>query len=304
MQPPTAKWYQRAGVWIGIGINPAMLTVGGGLASKVALSHLLWLVPLGVLALVSIAVTQGIISRRRREPLSQRAVTTFGQGFGAKLLNTFMAFGMTGWVGFYIGVAGVSLANLLGVSGWLGAFIMAVSILGLSSLGLNRWNMLVWVTTLAALIVAVVAMFAVDDIAPATPVTEPLSGTIIFGVIGSLVAYGILFTLRCGDFTWDLETDSDVVKDGVSLLIPGVITAGIGVVLYARTGDWNVPDILAQSDLAILGQSFLVIAVIGPMLGSLHSGKLAFQIISGLSERMSLIVICSLAFVLGATRFD
>ena len=97
----TVSWRDRAGFWIGIGINPAILTVGGGLASRTSLSALAILIPIGALALTALAVTQGLISRRHRAPLAQRAADTFGTGMGATILNLLMALGMTGWMLLY-----------------------------------------------------------------------------------------------------------------------------------------------------------------------------------------------------------
>ena len=72
---------------------------------------------------------------------------------------------------------------------------------------------------------------------------EAVQMTDIAWVVGSIVAYGILFTLRNGDFTWDLHSDSDVMKDGLALLIPLTLSLVIGALLFAQTGDWNIPDI-------------------------------------------------------------
>ena len=75
-------WYRRAGVWLGIGINPGSITIGGTLAADIPLRYLLFLIPIGALALLALTVTQGMISRHRREPLAKRAETTFGLGLG------------------------------------------------------------------------------------------------------------------------------------------------------------------------------------------------------------------------------
>ena len=297
-------WYRRAGGWIGIGINPGSLTLGGGLASRLEFSALLFMVPLGALVLTGLAVTQGIMSRRRQERLAGRATGTFGSGFGAGLLNLLMALSLIGWGSFYVGVAGFSLANLLNLPIWVGALAIVSTLFILSELGINRWNSLVWVTTLSALGVAMVALIAVD----AKPSWEmPTAGLGLYELLwvtGSVVAYAIVFALRCSDFTWDLKSDADVAKDGLSLYIPLVISLIIGAILYQATGDWNLADILVQTHLAWLGQLFLLVSIASPTLSGLHSGALALANVTKLGKRQAAGLFCAVNFVLGATRFD
>jgi len=296
-------WFRRAGVWIGIATGPGALTVGGGLAAQLPLPTLLLVVPLGGLALTALAVAQGVSSRRRREPLSRQAANTFGPGAGAGLLNAVMALGMMGWVSFYVGIAGFSLANLLGLPGWAGSLLVAAILLALSEMGLDRWNQLVWLTTLSALGAAIFALVVVG----ARPVTESMTGIHLDGLlwgVGSVVAYGIVFAVRAGDFTWDLRADSDVYKAGTMLLFPLLIFLGIGAVLYRTVGDWNLADILANTPSAALGHLFLILSIVAPALSGFHSGTLAIKNLVPLSRRQSNGLICAVAFLLGATRFD
>jgi len=300
----SVSWYWRAGAWIGIGINPASLSVGGGLASQLPLSTLLLLMPIGALAVTSLAVAEGTIGRRRREPLAKRASSTFGPGMGAGLLNLVMALGVIGWGSFHVGIAGFSVAHLFHLPIWLGA--LAVASLGFifSEWGLNRWNSLVWITTMAAVGLALVALVAVGA-APSVETTTPGLGLhSLLWVTGSVVAYAILFALRSSDFTWDLNTDSDVFKDGLSLFILLIISLSIGAILYQATGDWNIADILAKTHLASLGQLFLIVSVASPVLSGLHSGSLALVSLTSLSKRQSVGLICTVNFILGAIRFD
>jgi hypothetical protein len=267
------------------------------------LAALFLVMPVGVLTLTALAVAQGISSRRRREPLSQQAANTLGPGTGAGLLNAVMALAMIGWVSFYVGIAGFSLATLLGLSGWAGAFLVASILFTLSEMGLDRWNQMVWVTTLSALAAAVFALLVVG----ARPVTEPMAGIhpngLLWGV-GSVVAYGIVFAVRAGDFTWDLRDDPDVVKAGMTLLFPLLIFLGIGAALYRTVGDWNLADILANTPSAALGHLFLVVSIVAPALSGFHSGALAIKSLVPLSRRQSNALICAVAFLLGAMRFD
>jgi len=297
-------WYRRAGIWIGIGINPASITLGGGLASQLPLSTLLIWIPLGALVLMGLTIAQGIISRRRREPLAKRATDTFGSGVGAGLLNLLLAISIVGWGGFHAGIAGFSLANLLNLPVWLGALGVVSLMFILSDLGINRWNWLVWLTTLAALGLALVALVAVEA-RPSLDITSMrLEFYDLVWVTGSLVAYAIVFSLRCGDFTWDLKTDSDVVKNSLSLFIPLVVSLIIGAILFEAAGDWNIADILARTHLAMLGQLFLLVSIASPALSGIHSGALAVSNITGFSKRSAVGLICTVNFILGSTRFD
>jgi cytosine permease len=296
-------WYRRAGIWIGVGTGPGVVVVGGGLAAHLSLPALLLAIPLGALALTALAVGQSLMSRRLRLPLVGRVVHTFGPGFGGRLLNLMVALSMMGWFSFYVGISGFSLSDLLKLPGWSGPLIIATTLLILSQLGINRWNFVVWITTLSALAVAIIALLAVG----AKPTPGPVNGftlsELLWG-IGTVISYGIVFAMRSSDFTWDLEADSDVVKSGVAFFIPFLILLGIGVLLYQATGDWNLADILARTPSAALGHLFLILAVISPSLSGLHSAVLAMESISPLKRRQGIILMCIVGFILGATRFD
>lgn len=297
-------WYRRAGVWVGIGTGPGALMVGGGVAARLSFPALVFAFLLGALVLMALAVAQGVVSRRRREALAKRAASTFGAGLGAGLLNLAMALGMIGWVGFYAGLAGFSLANLLHVPGWAGALIVALVLWALNEIGLDRWNLLVWVTALSALGAAIVALVIVGrSVAPTGQ--EPSTGLpgFLWGT-ASVATYGILFAMRTGDFTWDLEADSDVHKAGISFLVPLLIFLGVGALLYRMVGDWNLADILARHRSAVLGHLFLVLSIVSPALSGIHSGALALESLSPLKRRYSAGVICAVSFALGAVRFD
>jgi purine-cytosine permease-like protein len=119
-----------------------------------------------------------------------------------------------------------------------------------------------------------------------------------------VVAYGLLFAVRVGDFAWDLERDDDVFKAGLSLYIPLVIFLSIGALTYRAVGDWNIADVLARSESTALGNIFLIISVIAPAMSGFHSGSLAIPTFTPLGKRGSTILIAVLGFALGAVRFD
>ena len=158
-----------------------------------------------------------------------------------------MVFGMVGWGSFYVGVAGFSVADMLGFPNWAGALIIAGLIYTFSELGLNRWNSLVWVTTLASLGVAIVALVAVGAEPTLAETSDGFGMTEAVWVIGTVIAYAILFSLRCSDFTWDLASDWDVVKVGLSMYIPLVTSMLIGAILFQAVGDWNLSGYFSQN---------------------------------------------------------
>lgn len=299
-----ARWYQRAAIWIGIGINPASITLGGGLATRLPLTALYWLVPIGAFLISSIAVLAGIIGRRRREPFTQWAQSTFGSGLGVVILNLIMAVGMTGWSGFQHGLAGTSLSNMLRLPPWAGVVILAVLWFILVNAGTNSWNYLVWVTTLASFALVFVSLAIVREQSVNPTPSDVLSGETAVWVIGSMIAFASLFSLRTTDFTWDMASDFDVFLNGVGFFISFTISTLVGALLFQSTGEWDLSIILGGTNLAILAQLFLVISLMGPALSSKHSGALAWSKLIAQPHRLSLALIVLLGMTLGILRFD
>ena len=299
-----ARWHQRAGIWIGIGLNPASLTLGGGLAARVAFPHLLWLMPLGALLLATIAGLCGVIARRRREQFAKWSISTFGLGVGALMLNVMMAAGMMGWSGFQLGLAGTSLANLLSQRGWIGIVLLAAAIFVASSFGVNRWNRLVWVTTMASLALVLVSLAIVGGNSAEIPPSDPLTFGSGFYVIGSIISFAALFALRSSDFTWDMQSDRDVITDAA--LFGSVLTLSmiVGALLYRATGLRYLDTIMAATPYAIIGQLFIIISLISAMLSTMHSGALALAQVLRIPPRVSVALFLTIGSLLGITRFD
>lgn len=297
------RWQQRVGIWLGISINPASITLGAGLAARVSLEKLIILIPVGVILLTALVLTAGVIGRRHRLPLAGLASRTFGDGSGARVLNLLMAMGMLGWGGFQVGLAGSSLAGLLGWPLWVGMVITAVSIYTLGSMGVNRWNALVWVTALASLGVAIISLLvSLGQIEPGPALAFGVGDAL--WVIGGIIAYASLFALRCSDFTWDLASDRDVFIDGLAFAIPLVISLAIGALLFQAVGSPNIGDVLAETRYAFLGLVFLVISLLSPAMSGLHSGSLAMRQVIPISRQKAMLLHCGLALLLGLTRFD
>lgn len=300
----TIPWYQRASVWLGLGINPASISLGGGLAQRLSLRDLLWIIPLASIALTLICIAQGLIGRRRRQQLAQIAADTFGSGNGSMVLNLLLVIGMIGWGGFQGGVSGASMAQLLNWPDWAGAILIVIGLLTLSELGINRWAALVWVTTLSALALAIFALTTIDLSPARTALTAPSTPINWLWAIGTTIAYATLFSLRNADFTHDMNRDVDVVKANLCMLFPLIFAMFAGALLFGATGDWNIADVLTTAQSAALGHIFLILAVISPLLSGYYSGSLALATISPLTQRQSVYVIGLLGAFLAASRFD
>lgn len=299
----TVPWQRRAGVWLGISINPAAISVGGGLAIHLSLRDLLWLIPLGAALLTLLCTMQGLAGRRRGQRLNQIAGATFGTPWGAGLLNLLIGIGMMGWGGFHGGVSGASAAQLFQIPGWTGALLVATTIFILAELGVNRWSAVSWLTTSAALGLTLFALRAVDLSWP-TEAAAPATLGDWFWAIGTVIAYATLFALRNPDFTWDMTSDTDVWKISICLFFPLTFSMSIGALLYHATGHWNIADILTTTRSATLGHIFLLLAVAAPLLSGLYSGALALSSLTRLHLRYATALICTMTFVLASTRFD
>jgi cytosine permease len=296
-------WHQRAGVWIGIGVGPGTFTVGGALAANLPLKSLLILIPLGTLVLGGVTILQAAVSRRRRERSNERAVDTFGNNLGSIFFNLVIALGAIGFIGFYVGLAGFAAATLLNLPGPVGALLIAVGLYLVNSAGLDRWNSLVWLTAVSTIIVTVFTFYSVGTAWAPDQVSRLDIGPAIWAIV-SIVNYGLFFALRSGDFSWDLDNDAEVVKAGLTLCFPLMIFLFIGALVYRAAGDYNIADILAQSNSPWLGNLFLIISVIAPVMSGFHSGGLAIPTFLPLGKRGSALLIAAIAFVFGAVRFD
>lgn len=303
----TARWYNRAGIWIGIGINPASITLGGNLATKLETPALLWVVPIGAFCLWAISCTAGIIGRRNRQKFVNWSTATFGIGTGAVLINLSMALGMTGWAGFQMGLGGTSLANLFGINSasWVGVVAMGILVFILGNLEVNKWNWFVWLTTLSSLAMAVIATVIAlqlnDGVALEPRDTTPAS---IFSVITAIIAFASLFSLRSTDFTWDLVSDRDVITDATIFIGIFLVSITIGVMLFQATGSPDLSVALSGTPLALMAKAFLFISLMSPALSTMVSGSLAWTGIINLKYWQATILLVGIGTFLGLIRFD
>ena len=224
------------------------------------------------------------------------------------LINLLMAVGMSGWNGFQLGLMGKAVSNLGRVPPYIGVIIIAICLFTLFSLGVNRWNWFVWLTTLSSLSVALVCALIVRNLAQnPEPIAEPsaVGFTTILWAIGTVIAYAALFSLRAPDFSWDLASPKDVLLDGACFLTVLLISGTIGMALYRTTGQWDLSEILAGTNLALLGQLFLIISLVGPALSTIYSGGLAWTNVLPIQKPLiGTLLILAVGIVLGITRFD
>ena len=306
----TARWYNRAGIWIGIGINPASITLGGNLATRLDTPALLWVVPIGAFCLWAICVAAGIIGRRRRTKFVEWSTNTFGIGAGAILINLSMALGMTGWAGFQMGLGGTSLANLFGINqaSWVGVVGMGLLVLILGNLEVNKWNWFVWLTTLSSLAMAIIAAVIALQLSDSstTPIESPVTTAgAIFAVITATIAFASLFALRSTDFTWDLVSDRDVIIDATAFISVFLISVTIGVMLFRATGSPDLAVVLSGTPLALMGKAFLFVSLMSPALSTMVSGSLAWTgVIKNLNYLPATIILVGVGTFLGLIRFD
>lgn len=305
----TTPWHQRASVWLGIGINPASISTGGGIAMLIPQQHLVWVLPLGVFLLMLLSISQGLLGQQRRQRLGGLAADTFGTVWGARALNLLMALGLIGWSGFHGGVSGASTAQLFGLPDWVGALLIIALLYLLTIAGINRWAALTWVTTGAALALTIFALATVDlsvnqVLSSRTATSHRVSVTDLLWAIGMIIGYATLFSLRTADFTWDFGTKRDVIKANLFFVIPLLFSMGVGALLYWATGNWNIADVLAQAQSPALGHTFLLVAVISPLISGWYSGALALSHLTPLTPHQSTLLICLLGIPLAAIRFD
>ncbi len=296
---PRVRWGQRVGPWLGIGTGPGALAVGGALADRFSPPALVGVILVGGLLLAALATAQGWVSWRRRQPLAAQAEVVFG-GFG-KALNLAMALGLLGWLGFYIGLGGAMTAHLLGLPDPLGALLLTAILAGAAGRGVDRWNAMAGWTAVAAVLTALLVFRRVGVTWPAPPWQVP--GVMDLGVgLTQVVAYAIIFALRAGDFTWDLERETDIWKVGGALYGTLVIFMGMGALMGWTLGHWNPAEALAHTPGAVLGELLLSLATIAPALSALHSASLAISALLPVPSASFWIAL--MGGVLGAGRFD
>lgn len=301
-----ARWYGRAGAWLGIGTSAAGLLFGASLAARhdgripllnVALA-------LGISAVLLYA--QGALGLR--PPLGEGGtlpdLTPRYLARGSALaLNATLTAGMTGWFGFNTGLGGTALAALVGAPPVLGSVVLGAALLAVSLAGMVRWNAVAIVTTLAALALVGVVVAAVAE--PVVPVTlRPGGGATLLVDVAAAIGFVSVFAVRAPDFTVGLRHRADLVALVTVLVVPMLLVTGAGVALHRAIGSDQLVQWLARSDDLAAANLLVALAVVAPSFSSLHSGSLALRSITPLSARQAMVAMAVPGVALGIARFD
>jgi cytosine permease len=227
----------------------------------------------------------------------------FGDGPKSWLLTIVLVLAIVGWCGFYVGIGGAALSDLLGVGQWPGALLLGAVVAGLTLAGQNRWNALLYVTAAGAVALTVFTVALV----PASPPGRVAHPSVVAGLVsgvGGVVSYAMVFTMRVPDFTVDVRSQRDVWLAGLTMLVPLLALTVLGVWLYARTGLFHIADVLREVDAPAAGQFFLVASAVAPAVTAAYSGAVSIDSIKSAPHRPTMLAVIAAAVVLGAERFD
>jgi cytosine permease len=296
-------WYRRTGAWIGIGTGPGAMIVGAGMAAEVGPALALPSVLVGCLVLYFVSVAHGRQTVTARAPMGVSVRNVFGDGFRSLPLTVVLVASIVGWCGFYMGLGGAALSDLLGVGQWTGALLLGGTVGALTLAGQDRWNGLLYVTAAAALALTVFTVALV----PASPPGRVAHPSLVVGLvagIGGVISYAIVFTMRVPDFTVDVRGDRDVWLAGLTMLLPLLALTALGVWMYARTGLFHIADVLREVDAPAAGQLFLVASAVAPAVTAAYSGAISIASIRSTPHRPTMLAIAAVAVLLGGERFD
>jgi cytosine permease len=255
----------------------------------------------GCLVLYFVCVAHGLRAFRARTPMGASVQEIFG-GRSGWVLTATMVLAMIGWCGFYMGVGGAALSDLTDMPQVAGSCALGIVVMGLSLLGQERWNPLTYLTAGCAVALTVITVVAVPTNPPPAIESEPVGG--FFIAFGGMISYAVVFAMRVPDFTVDINKQSGVWIVGLTMLVPLLALAALGISLYARTGLFNLADVLAGTERPQAGQLFLTLSTIAPSVTAVYSGAISTESLVRIPHRAALAAMAASATVLGATRFD
>ena len=211
-----------------------------------------------------------------------------------------------------MGVGGAALSDLTGTHQVVGSCALGTIVMGLSLLGQERWNPLTYLTAGCAVALTVITVVAVPTDPPPAIESEPVVGFMV--ALGGMISYAVVFAMRVPDFTVDINKESGVWIVGLTMFVPLLALAVLGVSLYARTGLFNLADVLAGTERPQAGQLFLTLSTIAPSVTAVYSGAISIESLVRVPHaspavrpsphRAALAVVTACATILGATRFD
>ncbi len=274
------RWWRRVGPWVGIGTNPVALMTGGGVAEGNERWWLIGAVLLGVAALVTLAVGQGILGVRRRTRFAGVAATSLGTVGARAVASPVVAVMMIGWFGFNTALAGAGLGKLVGMPARAGVVVFALVMLAVAWWGLDTlsWTALAAGIATVALAAGGVRLALDHHSGPLLGDGVPAGQLGMLPAIAVIVGYGAAFSLRTPDFTHDLARPREVAWSGVvGLGLPLACFLVVGAILQLATGTWNLVDVLERIGSPTVAYAFLAIGFTGAVLSNLHSGAVAIE---------------------------
>jgi len=255
----------------------------------------------GCLVLYFVCVAHGLQAFRSRTPMGVSVREIFG-GRSGWALTTIMVLAMIGWCGFYMGVGGAALSDLVGMPQVAGSCALGLVVMGLSLLGQERWNPLTYLTAGCAVALTVITVVAVPNDPPPTIELNPVVG--FMTALGGMISYAVVFAMRVPDFTVDINKQSGVWIVGLTMLVPLLALSVLGVSLYARSGLFNLADLLVRTERPQAGQLFLTLSTVAPSVTAVYSGAISAESMVRVPHRVAMAAVATCATVLGVTRFD
>jgi cytosine permease len=294
-------WYRRTGAWVGMGTGPGALMTGAAVTGRVGPAIAIPAVVTGCLVLYFVCVTHGLQAFRSRIPMGVSVRAIFGGRSGGSL-TAVMVLAMIGWCGFYMGVGGAALSDLVGAPQVAGSCVLGLVVMGLSLLGQERWNPLTYLTAGCAIALTVITVVAVPSDPPPAVESDPVVG--FMAALGGMISYAVVFAMRVPDFTVDINKHSGVWIVGLTMLVPLLALAVLGVSLYSRTGLFNLADLLARTERPEAGQLFLTLSTVAPSVTAVYSSAISIESLVKVPHRPAMAVVAACATTLGITRFD
>lgn len=228
---------------------------------------------------------------------------TFGGASGTRALAALIAVGVTGWTGFYVGVASGALGRLLGIETAVIGLGLAGFIWIIYRTGRDVWDALVALTGLAAIAVAVLVFTGVPDLGSSPPATGVRLGPVAAGA-GAIVSYAAIFAVRSADFTWDVRRERDVVRAVMVMVVTLLLFAGLGAGMFVRAGAWDLADLANRTRYSEAAVILLAVSAVAPSVSALHSGGLALELLTRRPAGTGAGAVALVGGVLGAWRFD
>ena len=295
-----------------MGTGPGALMTGAAVTGRVGAEVAIPAVVTGCLVLYFVCVIHGLQAYRSRAPMGTSVREIFG-GRSGWALTTIMVLAMIGWCGFYMGVGGAALSDLVGMPQVAGSCVLGMVVMGLSLLGQERWNPLTYLTAGCAVALTIITVVAVPDNPPPAIESEPVAGFLV--ALGGMISYAVVFAMRVPDFTVDIDKQSGVWIVGLTMFVPLLALAVLGVSLFARTGLFNLADLLAGTEQPQAGQLFLTLSTIAPSVTAVYSGAISIESLARVPHRVrsavrpsppraAMVAMATCATVLGTTRFD